>query len=84
MSLKTNTRASLSVKPAKSSHRSPSQAVKVVTPESRGSLIDAAPEKIIKLPIRPSRGWKQTLEKYLIEEGLTPAKARELVELAAS
>jgi hypothetical protein len=32
----------------------------------------------------PSRHWKQNLEKNLIEEGVTPAKAKELVELAAS
>jgi hypothetical protein len=46
--------------------------------------------KSILVPVRdtlrrtPTRHWKQILEKNLIEEGIAPAKARELVELAAS
>jgi hypothetical protein len=56
------------------------------------SIVSLPPEKVgsILIPVRetvrrlPSRHWKQSLEKNLIEEGFTPARARELVELAAS
>jgi hypothetical protein len=38
-------------------------------------------ETLVRLP---SRRWEKTLEENLIEEGFTPAKARELVGIAAS
>jgi len=47
----------------------------------KGTLRDAVRERLARLP---SRHWKQNLEKNLIEEGFTPARAKELVELAAS
>lgn len=56
------------------------------------TLAVLSPKEAIKatVPVRktlsrvPSRHWKKSLEKNLIEEGLTPAKAKILVELAAS
>lgn len=57
---------------------------------SGATLIPVIPGAALKGAVRdaarrlPSRHWKQNLEKNLIEEGVTPAKAKELVELAAS
>jgi hypothetical protein len=46
-----------------------------------GSIVVPVRQRLARTP---SRGWKQNLEKNLIKEGFTPAKARELVEIAAS
>jgi hypothetical protein len=54
----------------------------VLPPRKVNSFIVQIPEQIIHL--RPSPGWRQNLEKNLIDEGYTPIKAREMVKIAAS
>ena len=54
----------------------------ILPPRKVNSFIVQIPEQIIHL--RPSPGWRQNLEKNLIDEGYTPIKAREMVKIAAS
>jgi len=81
MIVKTKMRKSGIAVAAKPVRRADGYAVTVLPPEEVGSITMPVRETLRRLP---SRHWKKSLEKNLIEEGLTPAKARELVELAAS
>jgi hypothetical protein len=53
----------------------------IFPPEQVGSIMVRVRERLVNTP---SPNWRQILEKNLIEEGIAPAKARKLVELAAS
>lgn len=81
MSRKSNSRASVIVKDAKAARRSAGGAITVLHSGKAGS---------IRLPVRervacvPSRHWQRNLERHLVQEGITPVKARSLVKLAAS
>ena len=81
MSGKTNTRNSSVGAVAKSARRAAVPAVTVLPSEKVGTISAPVRETLRRLP---SRHWKQSLEKNLIEEGIAPAKAKKLVELAAS
>jgi hypothetical protein len=81
MIAKIKSRESGIVVAAKRARRATGYTVTVLPPEEVGTISMPVRETLRRLP---SRHWKKSLEKNLIEEGLTPAKARKLVELAAS
>jgi hypothetical protein len=81
MKRKSITHDSVIPKTEKPAGRAAMNSVTILPPEEVGDILLPVRERVARIP---SRHWKQGLEKNLIEEGITPAKARELVELAAS
>jgi hypothetical protein len=81
MKRKSSIRVSAIPKTEKPASRTATNAVTFSSLEEVESILLPIRERVARIP---SRHWKQSLEKNLIEEGITPAKARELVELAAS
>jgi hypothetical protein len=81
MKRKSSIHVSAIPKTEKPASRTAANAVTFSSLEEVESKLLTVRERVARIP---SRHWKQSLEKNLIEEGITPAKARELVELAAS
>jgi len=81
MIVNTKSRKSSPMVAAKLARQATGYTITVVPPQEIGTISVPVRETLRRVP---SRHWKKSLEKNLIEEGIAPAKARELVELAAS